>query len=238
MNIHFRAILMFTRVTRFWAIPITNWWDQKQHVFPGRVQRPGPEATCFRPVFGARKVFQGEMFLERSGKLGFWIFWLRPLWVSIPRFCAKNSEHEGNELEIARKKIHISDHFQTARKEFCRKTRQAYCCILVAWKEQNMMLFGFSVKNEPKESWKHHQNCWLFVVVCPAVGNHTFTTFKSDAQAPWLWNSVVKVLLWSNLAFLSKFEGEMGNEVTQGVHYYPWISTLIINIYWSILIPK
>jgi hypothetical protein len=24
------------------------------------------------------------------------------------------------------------------------------------------------------------------LVVCPAVGNHTFTTFKSDAQAPWL----------------------------------------------------
>ena len=208
MNIDFRAILMFTRVTRFWAIPITNWWDQKQHVqvvYSGQAQR----RHAFGQFLGLARYSKVKCFwkdLERSGKLGFWIFWLRPLWASIPRFCAKNSEHEGNELEIARKKIHISDHFQTARKEFCRKTRQAYCCILVAWKEQNMMLFGFSVKNEPKESWEHHQNCWLFVVVCPAVGNHTFTTFKSDAQAPWLWNSVVKVLLWSNFAFLSKFE--------------------------------
>lgn len=100
---------------------------------PGRVQRPGPEA-CFRPVFGAPKVFQGEMSLEmsleRSGKIWFLDLLIAAI-VGFPRFCAKNSD-EGNELEIARKKSHISDHFQTARKEFCRKTRQAYCCILVA----------------------------------------------------------------------------------------------------------
>ena len=102
-----------------------------------------------------------------------------------------------------------------------RKIIYRYSCILVAWKEQNVVLFGCSVENGPKESRKHHQNCWL-----SAVGNHTLATFKSDAQAPWLWNSGGNSPALIKLGIpLQVWRGNGKRRWPWVIHEYPqWIS--------------